>query len=361
MVTVDEFDRPSEVAMDSINMWVRFYDLPKVMMKEQVARKLGELLGCVLRVDTSFPTYLRARVVFPLVKQLAPKIKMKIKGRGDMPVIVRYENVPHFCFGCGRIVNADRDCHDVVVDEDCLSFGVELRASPPKRAKQVLMHGVPPSAARVLNFVGDQRTRVLAGSKSGNVSRAVDIGSEGEVEVQGGGNQADMENQATDGNDAVNFDLAKGVEDLDVRGSKQKECVANSWRDLKEQVSFGTNLSSDKESLEEVIQGPTKTPNMLATERFLARKEGKGVLVPGWSPSPRKGIEKSMKRKATLKKAWELSVQEDGKWLDQEVGKADSVASMELVDEHQPLDFSLVAPIHKLKPLTASEAMRILS
>jgi hypothetical protein len=95
-VAVDDFVRPSVVNMEFNNLWVHFYDLPKVLMKEQVARKLGESLGRVIRVDTSFPTYLRARVVVPLANPLLPEIKMKIKGRGDMPVIVRYENVPHF-------------------------------------------------------------------------------------------------------------------------------------------------------------------------------------------------------------------------------------------------------------------------
>jgi hypothetical protein len=34
MVVVDDFARPSKVAMESINIWVRFYDLLKAMMKE---------------------------------------------------------------------------------------------------------------------------------------------------------------------------------------------------------------------------------------------------------------------------------------------------------------------------------------
>jgi hypothetical protein len=131
MVAVDDFVRPSEVAMESINLWVWFYDLSKAMMKEQVARKLGELVGRVISVDTTFPTYLRARIVFPLSKPLVPEIKMKIRGRVDMPVIVRYENVPHFYFGCGRLGHADTECPDVKIGEDSLRFGVELRASPP--------------------------------------------------------------------------------------------------------------------------------------------------------------------------------------------------------------------------------------
>jgi hypothetical protein len=140
MVAVDDFTWPSEVAMESINMWLQFYDLPKAMI-ESFARKLGESLGHVLTVDNSFPTYLRARIVFPLAKPLVPEIKMKVKGRGDMSVIIRYENVPHFCFGCRRLGHADREYPDVKIGEVILRFSVELRASPPKHTKQVMLCG----------------------------------------------------------------------------------------------------------------------------------------------------------------------------------------------------------------------------
>jgi hypothetical protein len=53
---------------------------------------------------------------------------------------------------------------------------------------------------------------------------------------------------------------------------------------MKERVSFGTNLSRDKESLEEVAQGVLKTPNMLSTERSLAHKSRDGNSGTGTRP-----------------------------------------------------------------------------
>jgi hypothetical protein len=152
---------------------------------------------------------------------------------------------------------------------------VELRASPPKRSKQVMVHGAVPSSARALNFAREQCSRVLAGSRSGGASRVSEGASEGEVEVQGEGVQIDVEDQfAADrkavttnlargeeegeaeaqgvgahadvedrfaaSREAVTTDLAKWVEDLNVKGVKRKESVIDSWRDMQERVSFGT-------------------------------------------------------------------------------------------------------------------------
>jgi hypothetical protein len=52
----------------------------------------------------------------------------------------------------------------------------------------------------------------------------------------------------------------------------------------------------------------------------------------------------------TLKKAMELSVQEDGNLLKQEEGKDDYEDSFELGGQQQFLDCSLVAADHELHP-----------
>jgi hypothetical protein len=69
------------------------------------------------------------------------------------------------------------------------------------------------------------------------------------------------------------------------------------------------------------------------------------------SPSPRRSIEKQLKRKATLKMVLELSIQEDGELLKKKEGKDVSEASMEMVEGQQLLDDSLVAVVHELHPL----------
>jgi hypothetical protein len=42
VVHYDGLSRPSEVHIYDINLWVRFYDLPAIMIKESFAKQLGQ-------------------------------------------------------------------------------------------------------------------------------------------------------------------------------------------------------------------------------------------------------------------------------------------------------------------------------
>jgi hypothetical protein len=127
--------RPSEVRIESIQLWVCLYDLPAAMMTEQCAKQLGTQLGRYIKADSRFPGYMRIRVDYKLSKPLATELKVKIKGRGITSIMLKYENVPHFCFVCGRMGHAAANCEESVVEDQGIKFGEELRASPPRRAK----------------------------------------------------------------------------------------------------------------------------------------------------------------------------------------------------------------------------------
>jgi hypothetical protein len=87
-----------------------------------------------------------------------------------MVVPIRYENVPFFCFLCGRIGHSDKECPDDEVGEGELKFGVELKASPPKRIREVRIQSMP-RAACFLNFEGAQRSKLDDEASSSHRSR----------------------------------------------------------------------------------------------------------------------------------------------------------------------------------------------
>jgi hypothetical protein len=113
--------------------------------------------------------------------------------------------------------------------------------------------------------------------------------------------------------DAISDDLAKGVQELQVKGVKRKEYVADSWKNMRERVSFGTNISSDHDLFDDEAKGPVRTPNMLAAERFMAHKcdGNKAGMHPTLTPAPKKIIEKPQRKKAISKRALEASLKGD--------------------------------------------------
>jgi hypothetical protein len=89
-------------------------------------------------------------VEWPLEKPLQPKLVVKIKGCGQMRIVLRYENVPYFCFSCGRIGNAAMNCDEEACVEQRVRYGEELRASLMKWVREISLHQITLKAAQPL-------------------------------------------------------------------------------------------------------------------------------------------------------------------------------------------------------------------
>ena len=74
------------------------------MMTEGFTRALGAKIGTVLEVGQAVNNYKKERVDFPLEKAILQTVQQKVRGHGVLEFLVRYQNIPNFCFGCGRIV-----------------------------------------------------------------------------------------------------------------------------------------------------------------------------------------------------------------------------------------------------------------
>ncbi|RLN18742.1 hypothetical protein C2845_PM02G38380 [Panicum miliaceum] len=79
---------------------------------EGFARALGGKIGRVLEVGQAANNYKRVRVDFALEKIIMRMVQQKVQGHDEMEFLVRYENIPNFCFGCGRIGHDQRECPD---------------------------------------------------------------------------------------------------------------------------------------------------------------------------------------------------------------------------------------------------------
>ncbi|CAN6287497.1 unnamed protein product [Urochloa humidicola] len=225
VIPYDGFTRLSEVIIESLPLWIRIYDVPVAMQIPSFMSALGVKVGRVMEIGEAVKDFKRVRVEFALADALKPSVQIRVKGRGVMEFPVKYENVPHFCFVCGRIGHAERECPDEDLQGDGFRYGTELRTSPFKRemGRRLAVYTAAPSARRGLNFSGSQKERAASFSASSGPTRA--RGRDSREQSAGSGMKEDGR-QRGDAN-MTTEELATGVERMvvDDTGVYQKDIL----------------------------------------------------------------------------------------------------------------------------------------
>lgn len=135
-------EQPSELDLHIVPFWVRIYDLPLNMRSDQMGKKIGDTIGKFVEADqrecNRSGRFLRIKVALDLHKPIKRGTILKYQGR-NLWIFFKYERLPNFCFGCGRIGHQFKECEEVVGKEDGsysevqeldLTYGAWMRASP---------------------------------------------------------------------------------------------------------------------------------------------------------------------------------------------------------------------------------------
>lgn len=133
---------PHLVPLNSMDIWLQVYDVPKGLVLDKVLQSIGNYVGNFVKTDpmnTKEPwrLYVRVRVTMDVTKPLKRRMKIKREGGVWNWVNFKYERLSLFCFVCGRMGHSDRDCEVVYVNpnkEIDRAYGVWLRA-PGKNVK----------------------------------------------------------------------------------------------------------------------------------------------------------------------------------------------------------------------------------
>jgi hypothetical protein len=108
--------QPSEVVLDSVHLWVRFFDIPWNKQTDAYGRLIGSKLVKVVEVDVDkegveLKDFLRVCIDWPLKQRLLAHFKTTIKGQAQARIYPkRYERVHFFCFRCGLIGHNKEQC-----------------------------------------------------------------------------------------------------------------------------------------------------------------------------------------------------------------------------------------------------------
>jgi hypothetical protein len=227
-----------------------------------------------MNMDSQYPGYLQVRMNYPLKKALQMSLTVMIKGRGAMVISMRYENVPHFCFNCECMGHATINCEEGEPEDHRVRFGGELRVSPPRCVREIVVEKVPSNVARP-PFHGEGSKRMSPAQsfqaestlnhwehEEAQKMKAITFGQE-----QGG-------DPSKEGMNTVMNDLAKGMEDLQMKCGSASDGYETISRGGKECVSFETNMTtyeedSDSDNMEHEVN---RLDNDVA--RFHARNFG---------------------------------------------------------------------------------------
>ncbi|KAE8779263.1 hypothetical protein D1007_47690 [Hordeum vulgare] len=130
--------QPSELKFDRLQVWARVINLPynlKTSSRGLTIAKQIDANATMVEVDP-VGGYLRARVMIAVEKPLRRWILITSAKRKQTDCYdIQYENIPHFCFSCGRLGHSDLFCltPETRDENGALPFKPSLRAPEDRK------------------------------------------------------------------------------------------------------------------------------------------------------------------------------------------------------------------------------------
>jgi hypothetical protein len=131
--------------------WIQIHDLPLICMTKTIGSKIGQSLGVLETVDivregVEWGSVMRIRVLIDIQKPLERGRSLTIAGKAHL-VSFKYENLPVFCFNCGKIVHGENGCLARLRPDQKKEWGVWLRAD------KLIWQGPSRGAGRVVSQI----------------------------------------------------------------------------------------------------------------------------------------------------------------------------------------------------------------
>lgn len=140
-VVLAEFDdcmRPDEVKFDKLQVWARVVNLPYNLRDEAWWKPIAQQIdknALSVKFDHN-GGFLRARISIDVAKPIRRWILIDSARRKKVDIYdIQYENIPYFCFSCGRLGHSDLHCPTPGSRDENgeLPFGPKLRAPDESR------------------------------------------------------------------------------------------------------------------------------------------------------------------------------------------------------------------------------------
>ncbi|XP_075659849.1 uncharacterized protein At4g02000-like [Castanea sativa] len=118
LVLLQELDgklTPKEIEIRWEPFWVQIFNLPLNCRTKEMGRAMGTKLGEVLEIDVQesgvhWGTCLRVKVRLDVTKKLVRGKKITVEGGKCRWVSFKYKRLPNFCYWCGLLNHALKEC-----------------------------------------------------------------------------------------------------------------------------------------------------------------------------------------------------------------------------------------------------------
>lgn len=148
LVIIQEFEGeqiPKEMEVKWSPFWIQIFNLPLMNRTKETGWVIGSSLGDVMEVDVpdsgvNWGKCLRVRVWIDATKKLIRGKRITIEGSESRWVQFKYEQLPNFCYRCGLLNHALKDCLATSGNgrtvEEGLQYGAWLRGDPYGRMQK---------------------------------------------------------------------------------------------------------------------------------------------------------------------------------------------------------------------------------
>ncbi|TXG53061.1 hypothetical protein EZV62_022230 [Acer yangbiense] len=123
----------SQLRFDKVKLWIQIHDVPIICMNRRTAKWMAEQIGCVIDLPTEtkdcWGKFLKVKVKIDISKPLKRWLRSKLdKSDNIMMVSLKYERLPEFCYVCGRIRHASKDCYDDEAKSNALKSNSKVQS-----------------------------------------------------------------------------------------------------------------------------------------------------------------------------------------------------------------------------------------
>lgn len=108
----------SQLNFDKVAFWIKLLDIPLGFQNKFMAKRVGDAIGKFIEVGSNQDNFcwgesLRIKILIDITKPLRRGIWIKLgESQEKFWIHIRYERLPDFCYGCGKIGHTVKECKE---------------------------------------------------------------------------------------------------------------------------------------------------------------------------------------------------------------------------------------------------------